>query len=161
MERQLRERLPGGKFGYVAPRHSRLMKQVRGKGNRTTERRFRAALVSAGISGWHTNVRGVKGSPDFYFPEERLAVFIDGCFWHGCKLCGHIPEKNRPFWEAKINRTRERDRCNTLLLRRQGISVLRFWEHEVGHSLAACVEKTRSRLTYRKRKLARGHEASR
>ncbi|NOY83004.1 MAG: hypothetical protein GXP31_18555 [Kiritimatiellaeota bacterium] len=107
MERQLRERLPGGKFGYVAPRHSRLMKQVRGKGNRTTERRFRAALAAAGISGWHTNVREIKGSPDFYFPEERLAVFIDGCFWHGCKLCGHIPQKNRPFWEAKINRNRE------------------------------------------------------
>jgi len=146
MERKLREKLPGGRFTEVKPQHSQIMKGVRGKGNRTTEARFRAALVSSGVRGWRTNVREIKGSPDFYFPEERLAVFIDGCFWHGCNTCGHIPKKNRSFWEAKIDRNRERHMETAKALRRQGVSVLRFWEHEVADSLTICISKTRQRL---------------
>lgn len=158
MERKLRDKLPDGRFVGVKPQHSRIMKGVRGKGNRTTEVRFSAALVAAGISGWQVNVREIKGSPDFYFPEERLAVFVDGCFWHGCNTCGHIPRKNRPFWKAKIERNRERDLHTTAALRRQGVSVLRFWEHEVAESPKACVSKTRKRLMRRRHQLFRSDE---
>lgn len=150
MERKLREALPNGMFEDVKPTHSRMMKAVRGRGNRTTEARFRAALVASGVSGWKLNFREIKGSPDFYFPSEKVAVFLDGCFWHGCEDCGHIPQKNRAFWHAKIARNKERDSRNTAILRRQGISVLRFWEHEIRDSLHLCVTKTRRRLGERK-----------
>jgi DNA mismatch endonuclease (patch repair protein) len=71
------------------------MKGVRGKGNRTTETLFRAGLESWGITGWEMHCSSIKGSPDLFFPKERIAVFLDGCFWHGCDLCGHIPKKNQ------------------------------------------------------------------
>jgi len=160
MERALRDKLPGGIFADVEPQHTRIMKGVSGKGNRTTEARFRAALSAAGVAGWQLNVRQIIGTPDFFFPEERLAVFVDGCFWHGCVTCGHIPSKNRTFWQAKINRNRERDRHYTMRLRNQRISVLRFWEHEVSDSLSLCVEKTLKRLAFRRRQLFRKQETT-
>jgi DNA mismatch endonuclease Vsr len=153
LERLLKEKLPLGAFENVDPIHRRIMKGVRGKGNRTTEGRFRAAMVSAAISGWKLNYRQILGSPDFYFPEERLALFVDGCFWHGCHSCGHIPNKNREFWDAKIRRNRERDSRNTSKLRRQGIAVLRFWEHEVRDSLGICILKLKKKLTKRNNQL--------
>ena len=155
MERKLRDKLPGGIFADVKPQHARIMKGVRGKGNRTTEARFRAALAASGVAGWQLNVRRLTGTPDFYFTNERLAIFVDGCFWHGCETCGHIPSKNRPFWQAKIDRNRERDRRNTAMLRNQGVSVLRFWEHEVAASPRECVTRTQKRLVLRRRQLLR------
>ncbi|MGA1871864.1 MAG: very short patch repair endonuclease [bacterium] len=143
MERLLKEKLPGGKFCDVKPNHRRIMKSVRGKGNKTTEGRFRAALISAGISGWKLNIRTIEGSPDFFFEKEKIAIFLDGCFWHGCELCGHIPKKNRSFWEAKITRNKERDIQNTALLKNKGIVVIRFWEHELGVSLPKCIARVR------------------
>lgn len=73
--------------------------------------------------------KGVPGSPDFYFPAELLAVFVDGCFWHGCPRCGHIPHTRRPFWQAKISQNRKRDRRARARLSRLGIRVIRIWEH--------------------------------
>ena len=160
MERILRDKLPEGAFSDVEPRHARIMRGVREKGNRTTEVPFRAALIGAGIAGWHLNVRQLAGTPDFHFPKERLAIFIDGCFWHGCQRCGHIPNKNRRFWQAKIERNRERDHRNTAKLRNQGVSVLRFWEHEVADSPRACVDRTLERLAVRRRQLPRKQETT-
>ncbi len=110
MERALRDKLVGGTFGNVASGDMRRMKAVRGKNNKTTERRFRALLVGAGMRGWKLRPKGISGSPDFYFPEARLAVFLDGCYWHACPRCGHVPSVNRPFWSAKLQRNQERDR---------------------------------------------------
>ena len=131
MERALREKLVDGSFGKVSEAHSRRMAAIRGKGNRTTEVRFRAMLVRAGIRGWTMQTRGIKGKPDFYFPERKIAVFLDGCFWHGCPCCGHVPSVNRPYWQAKIERNQRRDRETDNLLRETGITSLRFWEHEL------------------------------
>jgi DNA mismatch endonuclease (patch repair protein) len=96
--------LVNGSFGNVSETHSRRMGAIRGKGNRTTEVRFRAMLVRAGIRGWTMQTKGIKGKPDFYFPKSKVAVFLDGCFWHGCPKCGHVPSVNRPYWKAKIKR---------------------------------------------------------
>ncbi len=63
------------------------MARVRGAGNESTEGRVEAALVAAGVEGWEKHPKGVLGKPDFYFPRQRLAVFVDGCFWHGCPVC--------------------------------------------------------------------------
>jgi DNA mismatch endonuclease, patch repair protein len=157
MERFLKDKLPDGEFKDVNPSHQRIMQAVRGKGNRTTETRFRAALVSAGIRGWKINYSSIYGCPDFFFPTERIALFVDGCFWHGCERCGHIPKKNNAFWQAKIMRNRDRDVKTTAKLRRQGISVIRFWEHEIKESLKSCISLLTARILAKQRKYTSEH----
>lgn len=139
MERALRQHLPGGVFSSVTPRASKNFSGIRGRNNRTTEVRFRLALVRAGISGWKMHNRALPGNPDFVFLKEQIAVFVDGCFWHGCPRCGHIPKTNSPFWKAKIQRNIERDRTNIHKLRDSGFMVVRIWEHELKSNLAGCV----------------------
>jgi len=131
MERRLRERLKGGKFTNVPVKRSRTMAAIRGKNNRATELRLRMALVRKGIRGWETNVEELPGKPDFFFRKKRVAVFIDGCFWHGCPRCGHYPKTRRSFWKTKILRNKERDRKNRENLRRRGIRVVGIWEHSL------------------------------
>ena len=141
MDRVLRATLPDGAFRNVSPARSRAMGKVRGKGNKSTESRLRFALVSAGIHGWKLHPKDITACPDFYFTTERLAVFVDGCFWHGCTKCGHVPKTNPGFWKTKLKRNRMRDRRHTRMLKEQGIVVIRFWEHELRESLTSCVEK--------------------
>lgn len=148
MERRLQELLPESGFN-ASPTRSATMAAVRHKGNKSTERRLRAALVSASIRGWTMHPNNVTGKPDFYFAQSRVAVFVDGCFWHGCPSCGHTPKKNRAFWKAKITRNQLRDRETTLRLRRHGVSVLRFWEHELADDLDECVGRITRKLRSR------------
>ncbi len=68
--------------------------------------------------------------PDVVFTRQKVAVFIDGCFWHFCPIHGHIPHRNKEYWQAKFMRNRERDRSNKKHLEASGWQVLRFWEHE-------------------------------
>ena len=130
MEKRLRVLLPGGAFVNVSSSRSRTMSRIRGKGNGSTERALRMALVRAGQRGWclHSDL---IGKPDFYFPEFKLAVFVDGCFWHGCRKCGHVPRTRANFWRAKLDRNRQRDRCTAIKLRKCGISIIRIWEHQL------------------------------
>jgi DNA mismatch endonuclease (patch repair protein) len=145
MERALRAYLPRGEFGGTTPQRSRTMQAVRGKDNRTTERRLRLGLVRAGVRGWQVRPRGLTGNPDFFFPSAGIAVFVDGCFWHGCPTCGHIPRGNRTYWEAKIARNKVRDRRAALRLRADGYRVVRFWEHDMCN-LQACVHSIQREL---------------
>src|ERR1035438_2640571 len=109
---------------------SRVMAQVRSQRNRSTEWRLRSALVRAGIRGWTLNAADVTGRPDFVFPTQRLAVFVDGCFWHGCPKCKRVPSSNTSYWDRKIERNRSRDRAVNATLRRDGWRLLRIWEHQ-------------------------------
>lgn len=111
---------------------SRVMAQVRSKRNRSTEWRVRAFLIRAGIRGWTVNPPHIPGKPDFVFSMQRFAVFVDGCFWHGCPNCRRIPSSNVEYWSRKIERNRHRDRVVDATLRRQGWRVMRLWEHELG-----------------------------
>ncbi len=109
---------------------SSLMSKVKGKGNRSTEMVVSGQLADWGITGWECHPAGVPGKPDFYFPAERLAIFVDGCFWHGCPHCRRrMPANRREFWKRKITATRLRDGRTTRSLRRMGIHVTRIWEH--------------------------------
>lgn len=122
------------------------MGAVKGTGNRTTEMRLRYALVRSGISGWVLHTRDIEGRPDFYFPAAGLAVFVDGCFWHGCPRCGHVPKKNSAFWRMKIARNRARDKRTSSRLRRHGIRVLRIWEHRLNRDVYACLATIQRQL---------------
>lgn len=130
MEKLLKRTLPTGGFPCVPLTRSRTMAAIKGKHNRSTDIQFRMALVRAGIKGWLTHPN-LPGKPDVYFPKNRVAVFLDGCFWHGCRRCGHIPKTNSLFWATKFARNKGRDRKNSQLLRKQGIHVIRAWEHSL------------------------------
>jgi DNA mismatch endonuclease (patch repair protein) len=147
MERTLRDKLIDGSFGKVSATHSKRMGAIRGSGNRTTEARFRAMLIRAGIRGWKLINKEIKGKPDFFFPDRMLAVFLDGCFWHGCPKCGHVPSFNRPFWKAKIERNRSRDCETDEFLFQKGITAIRFWEHELKDFPSECIQRLRRSLS--------------
>lgn len=107
------------------------MSSIRGKGNKSTELRLRMGLVNAGISGWTIHEDGLPGKPDFYFKKNKVAIFVDGCYWHGCPKCGHIPKTRSEFWSAKIRRNKQRDKNVNKIIRSIGITPIRIWEHEV------------------------------
>jgi DNA mismatch endonuclease (patch repair protein) len=95
---------------------------------------LRAALHRQGFR-FRKNARldlapGRRVRPDIVFPKLRLAIFVDGCYWHGCGLHRSIPASNRAFWQTKIDGTRERDRLQNDWLRLSGWTILRVWEHE-------------------------------
>jgi len=109
---------------------SRIMSRVKSAGNRSTEAAFVALMRERGITGWRRN-QPLFGKPDFVFRKARIAVFIDGCFWHACQKHCRMPASNRDYWERKIGRNAERDRKVTRELRQQGWTVVRIWEHEI------------------------------
>ncbi len=92
--------------------------------------------------------------PDMVFVGAKLAVFVDGCFWHGCPLHSVMPKNNRHFWEQKLRRNRERDVENTQWLEAEGWRVLRFWEHEIEASPTDCARRIAAMLGKAKDKKA-------
>lgn len=95
-------------------------------------------MWSAGLRGWRRG-RAVEGThPDFVFVSSRIVVFVDGCFWHGCPVCGKRPATNRAYWGPKIERNRNRDKDQAAVLKEAGWTVLRFWGHELEADAAAC-----------------------
>jgi DNA mismatch endonuclease (patch repair protein) len=148
MERALRNKLKGGKFSGVSAVRSAAMSKVRGKGNRTTEMRLRYALVNARISGWCLHP-DLPGRPDFFFHRDKIALFVDGCFWHGCPRCGHIPATNRAFWKMKIERNQQRAKKWNRLLRRQGIAAIHIWECHLKRNLQSTIKRIDRLLTER------------
>lgn len=106
---------------------SELMSRIRSK-NTGPERRARMALVRAGAR--FRCQPDMPGRPDFLV--GGTAVFVDGCFWHGCPRCYREPRTNRGFWSAKISRNKGRTREVGRELRRQGWGIVRLWEHEIG-----------------------------
>jgi DNA mismatch endonuclease (patch repair protein) len=124
---------------------SRVMAKVRSQRNKSTEWRVRASLIRAGIRGWNMNPQDVCGKPDFVFRRERVVLFVDGCFWHGCRLCNRVPGSNTDYWSRKIARNRTRDRAVAMRLRREGWRVLRIWEHQLS-CLAPVVARIRCLL---------------
>lgn len=110
---------------------SQIMAKIKAKGNKSTEQSLRMFFVRNGIKGWSLQPKNVVGNPDFSFPQAKIAVFVDGCFWHGCPKCGHIPKSNSEYWNKKISKTKMRDKENRALLKKEGWEVIGFWEHEL------------------------------
>ena len=109
-------------------KRSLVMAAIRSDGNKDTELKLAAIFRKSGIRGWLRHQQ-LPGRPDFLFRRERLAVFVDGCFWHGCPQHGRNPQSNRAYWSNKFHKNRMRDRTVTQELRRCGWQVLRLWEH--------------------------------
>ena len=119
---------------------SALMAKVRSTRNGSTELRLIAVFRLHGVTCWRRRA-SLFGKPDFVFTNlppsprlrrtSKLAVFVDGCFWHGCPIHATQPKQNAEFWRAKIARNQARDRLVTRTLRAKGWRVMRIWEHEL------------------------------
>ncbi len=106
------------------------MAAIRPRGNRDTEVRLATIMRASGITGWRRNQR-LAGKPDFMFRKQRLAVFVDGCFWHGCRWHCRMPKSRADFWNPKIARNKARDMEVNRQLRKSGWRVIRIWEHSL------------------------------
>lgn len=131
-------------------RRSDLMARVRSYGNCTTELRMAKLLRGAHIKGWRRHLP-LPGKPDFAWPNEKVALFVDGCFWHG-HTCGRNlkPKVNQRAWEEKIEGNKRRDRRVRRVLRTKGWRVVNVWECELSKKPEKCL-----------RRISRGLEASR
>jgi len=108
------------------------MSRIKGK-NTKPEMLLRKALWAKGFR-YRLHAK-IQGKPDVVFISQRVAIFVDGCFWHGCPLHSVKPKSNRKFWEDKLKSNRIRDKRVTASLRQQGWKVIRIWEHEIKNNL--------------------------
>jgi DNA mismatch endonuclease (patch repair protein) len=123
------------------------MRAIRSSGNKTTEMRLVGLLRANQLRGWRRHPsRRLPGKPDLLFTTDRVAVFVDGCFWHGCPKCGHIPKTNRAYWKAKIARNRDRDALMSRALRATGLRVVRLRECDLKKRPGHCLWRIRRAL---------------
>jgi DNA mismatch endonuclease (patch repair protein) len=129
---------------FSKAKRSWVMSRIRGKGNEKTEVHLARLMRAGGIRGWRRHLP-IPGRPDFSFCRQKVAVFVDGCFWHGCPRCFRLPRQNRVFWRTKIERNRKRDRSVNGRLRRLGWKVIRVRECQLVNS-RQCISKIRKIL---------------
>lgn len=118
---------------------SALMSRVRGR-NTSPELKLRRAMWQIGIR-FRLGQCIARIRPDVVFRGARLAIFVDGCFWHSCPVHKSRPLSNQDFWDEKLARNVVRDNKTTADLERAGWTVMRFWEHEVEGDATACALK--------------------
>jgi DNA mismatch endonuclease, patch repair protein len=105
------------------------MSRIRGK-NTGPEVKFRKLLFTNGIRGYRIHYK-LPGKPDIVFTKKKIAIFIDGCFWHKCPVCYQEPETRKDFWIKKIQSNIDRDKNVDETLKNDGWTVIRIWEHEI------------------------------
>jgi DNA mismatch endonuclease (patch repair protein) len=125
---------------FTKAKRSAVMSRIRGRGNKDTEIALMKLLRRHHITGWRRNQK-VFGRPDFLFMRNRLALFVDGCFWHRCPKHCKIPAGNRAFWKRKFAANKARDRQVNRELRKLGWRVMRIWEHDLSKREDACVRR--------------------
>lgn len=111
-------------------KRSAVMAAIPSRGNRATELRLASLFRESGIIGWRRGL-SLPGKPDFVFRREHIAVFVDGCFWHGCRWHCRMPKSRQTYWEPKISRNKSRDRAISRVLKQAGWRVHRIWEHSL------------------------------
>lgn len=137
---------------FSSAKRSWIMSRIRSKDTVPERRLFELVmgLLEGSSFTIRRNVRDLPGQPDLVIEDLGLVIFLDGCFYHSCPQHGRVPESNRDYWEAKLDRTRRRDARTRRQLRREGWSVWRLWEHDLRRSRE---RRTIKRLERRFRKL--------
>lgn len=140
---------------FTKAKRSQVMSLIRSRGNKETELALAILMRASNISGWRRHiqiqsagygVRRFRVRPDFVFPKHRLAVFVDGCFWHGCPKHCNQPANNRAFWLRKLSGNRDRDRLVNRALRRANWRVVRIWECALQKRPESCVRRIQRML---------------
>ena len=126
-------------------KRSDVMSRIRGKHNERTELALMELMRASAVSGWRRHLR-ITGTPDFSFPRQRVAIFVDGCFWHGCPKCYRRPKSNRRFWDTKIATNKRRDRRVSRELKAAGWKVIRIWEHSLAKQPVRCIKRIQKAL---------------
>lgn len=125
------------------------MRGNRGKDTKP-EQRLRKLLRDAGFPGYRLHWKGVPGRPDVAYPGRKVAVFMNGCFWHRCPHCQPAAPKSHPeFWDKKFELNRERDERKTRELESLGWTVLTVWECELRDDPGAAVARVTGALAER------------
>jgi DNA mismatch endonuclease (patch repair protein) len=119
---------------------SELMSRIRSRGNARTELALLKMFRTKRIYGWRRHL-SLPGKPDFAFPKQKVAVFVDGCFWHGCPKCYTRPKTNRKFWDKKREDNMARDKWVKFELRKKGWRILRLWEHSLAKQPDASLQR--------------------
>lgn len=115
---------------FSVEKRSEIMRKVKSNHNKSTELKLIQYFKENRICGWRRNFK-LYGKPDFVFPKQRLAIFVDGCFWHGHNCRNTKPKDNAGYWESKINRNKNRDVQVTETLTNKNWTVIRIWECEL------------------------------
>lgn len=115
---------------FSREKRSEVMKAVKSKNTKTTELKLIIIFKELDVIGWRRTYP-MKGKPDFVFPKKRVAVFVDGCFWHGHDCRNVTPKENSDFWDKKRAYNRVHDEEVTRLLMAKGWKVIRIWECEL------------------------------
>lgn len=111
-------------------KRSEIMSKVRSKNNKSTELKLIQIFEENNIKGWRRNYP-VKGHPDFVFLDKKIAIFVDGCFWHGHDCRNTRPSDNEEYWNKKRERNMKHDKEVTALFEQRGWTVIRIWECEL------------------------------
>jgi len=115
---------------FTRSKRSEIMRAVKSAGNVSTELRLIQLLRDNHITGWQRNYP-LFGKPDLVFPKKRVAIFADGCFWHGHTCRNVIPKRNAEYWRQKVLRNRKRDTLVKRTLFNKGWKVVRLWECQI------------------------------
>jgi len=130
----------------VSETTSRVMSANRGK-DTGPEVRLRKALWAQGVRGYRIHPKGLPGRPDIIFPKHRLAIMVNGCFWHRCPLCEpSVPKTNTEFWRSKFERNAKRDARVLKELNDQGWRTMVVWECSINKNVDGVVERVREEL---------------
>ena len=112
-------------------KRSEIMKANKPKGNKSTELKLIQLFRQLDVKGWRRNYKIAGAIPDFVFLKKRIAIFADGCFWHGHNCRNLTPKQNSEYWQKKIENNRIRDKQINERLERKGWKVIRIWECEI------------------------------
>jgi len=123
-----------------AKKRSELMSKIRSK-NTKFEQEFIVSLRKVTHKKFQTNVASIKGKPDIVFQKDKVCIFLDSDFWHGWYYPRWKHLLKNDFWREKIENNRRRDRKTTAFLRKDGWTVLRFWEHEILANIERAMRK--------------------
>jgi DNA mismatch endonuclease, patch repair protein len=161
VERALRDLLAGAacEDSWAGSRSVRRSMQGNRGGKTKPEIALRSALHRNGFRFKIGSrlIPGTRRTADIAFTTEKVAVFVDGCFWHGCAMHGHIPLRNESFWSAKIIRNKQRDAEVDQSLIEAGWAVIRVWEHEsIDDALRVVATRIRERRGVASSRPARG-----
>lgn len=115
---------------FDGKKRSEIMKKVRSRNNKSTELKLIQVFRENSIKGWRRGYP-VKGHPDFVFLDKKIAVFVDGCFWHGHDCRNTRPADNADYWTKKRERNMKHDKEITELFEKRGWRVIRIWECEL------------------------------
>lgn len=115
--------------------------------NSKPELLLRKHLFSKGLRGYRKNAKSLPGKPDIVYTKRKVAVFINGCYWHGCEECGwKPPAHNTEYWANKIQKNKQRDKVKIEKLEEIGYKVITIWEHEIKKDIDLVVDKIQKTL---------------